>query len=252
MSRREVLRAFLKAVPAGLVELRWGIICPSCMTSSQQVRALEEIKAEGHCQLCDITFDLDLDRAVEATFLPHPAVRRVPDGHVLHRRPRRARRTCWCRAASRRGRRGRSTCRREPGRYRVFVARRRVGDAGGGRRGRDGGRGLHRRDGGASGALARRAGRRAPCPIDVRGRAPREDRAPRLRERGGDGARGVDPGRVPHHLLERAAEARDAAQGGARGGPLQRSHRLDGALHRRSATPPRSVWWTTTSTCCAR
>jgi adenylate cyclase len=79
MKRREVLRAFLKAVPAGLVELRWGIICPSCMTSSQQVRALEEIKAEGHCQLCDITFDLDLDRAVEATFLPHPAMRRVPE-----------------------------------------------------------------------------------------------------------------------------------------------------------------------------
>jgi len=79
MRRREVLRAFLKAVPAGLVELRWGIICPSCMTSSQQVRALEEIKAEGHCQLCDITFDLDLDRAVEATFLPHPATRRVPE-----------------------------------------------------------------------------------------------------------------------------------------------------------------------------
>jgi adenylate cyclase len=77
--RREVLRAFLKAVPAGLVEMRWGIICPSCMTSSQQVRALDEIKPEGHCQLCDITFELDLDRAVEATFLPHPATRRLED-----------------------------------------------------------------------------------------------------------------------------------------------------------------------------
>ena len=77
--RRDVLRAFLKGVPAGLVEMRWGIICPSCMTSSQQARALEDIKPEGHCQLCDITFDLDLDRAVEATFLPHPAVRGVPD-----------------------------------------------------------------------------------------------------------------------------------------------------------------------------
>jgi hypothetical protein len=64
VDRREVLRAFLKGVPAGLVEMRWGIICPSCMTSSQQARALEDIKPEGHCQLCDITFDLDLDRAV--------------------------------------------------------------------------------------------------------------------------------------------------------------------------------------------
>lgn len=78
--RRDVLRALLHAVPAGLVELRWGIICPSCLTASQQVRGLEEITAEGHCQLCDITFGLDLDRAVEATFLPHPSVRRVPEG----------------------------------------------------------------------------------------------------------------------------------------------------------------------------
>lgn len=77
--RRAVLRAFLRAVPAGLFELRWGIICPSCLTASQQTRALEEIRPEGHCQLCDITFELDLDRAVEATFLPHPSVRRVPE-----------------------------------------------------------------------------------------------------------------------------------------------------------------------------
>jgi class 3 adenylate cyclase len=79
LDRRDVLRAFLKAVPAGLVELRWGIVCPSCMTSAQQARALDEIKPEGHCQLCDITFDLDLDRAVEATFVPHPGLRRVPE-----------------------------------------------------------------------------------------------------------------------------------------------------------------------------
>ncbi len=79
VERRAALRAFLRAVPAGLVELRWGIVCPSCITSSQQVRALDEVALEGHCQLCDISFDLDLDRAVEATFLPHPSVRRVPE-----------------------------------------------------------------------------------------------------------------------------------------------------------------------------
>jgi len=118
--RRNVLRAFLKAVPAGLVEMRWGIICPSCMTSSQQARGLEDIKPEGHCQLCDITFDLDLDRAVEATFLPHPSVRRVPDAmfciggpgrtpHVLVQASIEAGATRMLDAPS------------EPGRYRLFV-----------------------------------------------------------------------------------------------------------------------------------
>jgi class 3 adenylate cyclase len=79
LERRDVLRAFLRAVPAGLVELRWGLICPSCLTASQQVVSLEEISAQGHCQLCDLSFDLELDRAVEATFLPHRAVRPVPE-----------------------------------------------------------------------------------------------------------------------------------------------------------------------------
>lgn len=78
LDRTEVLKGFLKAVPAGLVELRWSLVCPSCLTSSQDVERLEEVSLEGHCQLCDIAFELDLDRAVEATFVPHPDVRLVP------------------------------------------------------------------------------------------------------------------------------------------------------------------------------
>lgn len=76
--RRAVLVACLHAVPAGLLELRWSIVCPSCRTSAAQVEALEDVATTGHCQLCDIAFDLDLDRAVEATFIPHPSVRTVP------------------------------------------------------------------------------------------------------------------------------------------------------------------------------
>jgi adenylate cyclase len=77
--RRDTLVALLRGVPAGLVELRWSLVCPSCLTGSQQVRALDEISTEGHCQFCDISFELDLDKAVEATFVAHPAVRKVED-----------------------------------------------------------------------------------------------------------------------------------------------------------------------------
>jgi class 3 adenylate cyclase len=120
LDRREVLRAFLKAVPAGLVELRWGIICPSCLTSSQQARALDEIKPEGHCQLCDIRFDLDLDRAVEATFLPHPSLRRVPEAMFCIGGPAR---TPHVLVQGTVGSRATSTLDvpQEPGRYRVFA-----------------------------------------------------------------------------------------------------------------------------------
>jgi class 3 adenylate cyclase len=77
--RRQVLAMCLHAVQAGLLELRWAIICPSCLTPSQQVPALEDVPLDGHCQLCDIAFELELDRAVEATFVPHPAIRGITD-----------------------------------------------------------------------------------------------------------------------------------------------------------------------------
>lgn len=76
--RREVLAAFLHAVTAGLVELRWSIICPSCVTQSEAVAALAELGPEGHCELCDIRYGISLDEAVEATFFPNPSLRVVP------------------------------------------------------------------------------------------------------------------------------------------------------------------------------
>lgn len=77
--RREVLAALLHAVSAGLVELRWSILCPSCVTEAGAVTTLASLGPEGHCELCDITWSVSLDEAVEATFFPNPAVRKVPE-----------------------------------------------------------------------------------------------------------------------------------------------------------------------------
>lgn len=74
-----MLGAFLHGVSVGLVELRWALVCPSCRTASDQITSLSELATTGHCQLCDITFGLDLDRAVEATFRPHLGVRETVD-----------------------------------------------------------------------------------------------------------------------------------------------------------------------------
>jgi adenylate cyclase len=74
---RETLRGFLHAVTLGIVELRWALVCPSCRTANDQVTSLADIGTESHCQLCDLSYGIDLDRAVEATFVPHPSVREV-------------------------------------------------------------------------------------------------------------------------------------------------------------------------------
>lgn len=79
VSGREVLRVLLHAVTIGVVELRWALVCPSCRTANDQVLSLSEITDASHCQLCDIRYGIELDRAVEATFRPHPSVREVTD-----------------------------------------------------------------------------------------------------------------------------------------------------------------------------
>ena len=79
LEHRETLRALLHAVTVGVVELRWALVCPSCRTANDQVSSLSEISDTGHCQLCDISYGIELDRAVEATFRPHPSVREVQD-----------------------------------------------------------------------------------------------------------------------------------------------------------------------------
>ena len=67
-------------VTAGLLDLKWDIVCPSCRTASERVPRLADLPAEGHCQLCEVNFAMDLDRAVEATFSPHPSIRPVDEG----------------------------------------------------------------------------------------------------------------------------------------------------------------------------
>ena len=79
VDRVAMLRLCLSAVPAALLELRWSMLCPSCRTSAQEILSLEEVGEQAHCHACDLRFGVDLDRAVEARFLPHPAVRSVDE-----------------------------------------------------------------------------------------------------------------------------------------------------------------------------
>lgn len=75
--RRELLELCLHAALAGLLELRWDLVCPSCRTTSESVSQLEQVDGSGHCDLCDISFELDLDQSVEAVFVPAPALRKL-------------------------------------------------------------------------------------------------------------------------------------------------------------------------------
>jgi adenylate cyclase len=77
---RELLAVCLSAVVVGLLELRWDLVCPSCRTANDRQTSLSELPAGGHCQLCDISYEIELDRAVEATFVPASALRQPEPG----------------------------------------------------------------------------------------------------------------------------------------------------------------------------
>jgi class 3 adenylate cyclase len=80
LDRREVLSSCLRAVGAGLLDLRWEIVCPSCRVATDALPSLAALTEHGGCQLCELEFSLDLDDAVEATFAPTAGVRDVDSG----------------------------------------------------------------------------------------------------------------------------------------------------------------------------
>ena len=77
--RQTVLNQFLAATRAGLLSMRWDVICPHCRGDKMNLGSLSEVKQTAFCPSCNIDFDVDLDRSLEAVFAPHPQVRDVPN-----------------------------------------------------------------------------------------------------------------------------------------------------------------------------
>ena len=75
--RRAVLELFLKATRAGLLDLRWELLCPLCRGAQQSAETLRDVRPGQHCDSCRIDFEVDFDRSVEVVFRPNVSLRRV-------------------------------------------------------------------------------------------------------------------------------------------------------------------------------
>jgi class 3 adenylate cyclase len=75
--RRDVLELCLHATRAGMLESRWELVCPSCRGAVQTAPSLAGIEQTVHCESCQIDASATLDRSVELTFRPSPAIREV-------------------------------------------------------------------------------------------------------------------------------------------------------------------------------
>ncbi len=75
---RPTLRACLAATKAGLLRLRWDVICPHCRGDKDHLARLADVRSEAYCSSCNVDFDVDLDRSLEAVFVPHEQARVAP------------------------------------------------------------------------------------------------------------------------------------------------------------------------------
>ncbi len=75
VGEEHAIRALLDGVRAGVLELRWELLCPSCHAPKAHAPRLGEGPAEVHCTSCNIRYDATFPEAVAVTFRPTPGVR---------------------------------------------------------------------------------------------------------------------------------------------------------------------------------
>lgn len=77
---RHAIELCLQAVRAGLLELRWDLLCPRCRVAKGWSGGLDRLPQGAHCGSCNIDYERDFSRNVEASFHPAPVVRAVTNG----------------------------------------------------------------------------------------------------------------------------------------------------------------------------
>ena len=78
LPRRDVLEVFLRAARAGVLDMRWELLCPSCRGAAASHATLNEVRKNAHCDACDIDYSVNFDRQVEVIFRPNPTLRIIP------------------------------------------------------------------------------------------------------------------------------------------------------------------------------
>ena len=79
--RIKVLKACLRAVRGGELELHWRLLCPACRGAGPSVETLDALTPDkAHCASCNIAFGPTFDQDVEVCFSVAPSLRKAEDG----------------------------------------------------------------------------------------------------------------------------------------------------------------------------
>lgn len=77
VDRRAVLEMFLRATRAGILDMSWDLLCPSCRGTTEGHTNLGDVRSSSHCNTCQIDFTVNFDHNIEVIFKPNPSVRKV-------------------------------------------------------------------------------------------------------------------------------------------------------------------------------
>lgn len=78
MPFQDLLTLFLKLVNAGLFNLSWEYHCTHCNGIPGFKHNFGELKSEGECAMCNLSFRNTLDKNIEVTFTAHPTFAEIP------------------------------------------------------------------------------------------------------------------------------------------------------------------------------
>ena len=77
VNRRSVLEMFLRATRAGILDMSWDLLCPSCRGTTEGHTNLGDVRGKSHCDTCQIDFTVNFDHNIEVVFRPNASVRTV-------------------------------------------------------------------------------------------------------------------------------------------------------------------------------
>jgi class 3 adenylate cyclase len=78
--QRAAIELCLASVHAGLLTMKWDLLCTNCRGAKYSVSALSELPRGAHCPSCNIDYDRDFERNVELSCAPAASIRPLAEG----------------------------------------------------------------------------------------------------------------------------------------------------------------------------
>jgi class 3 adenylate cyclase len=78
--QRDAIEGCLAGVRAGLLTMKWDLLCTNCRGAKVSAGALSELPRGAHCPSCNIDYGRDFEKNVELSFAPAPTVRPLSAG----------------------------------------------------------------------------------------------------------------------------------------------------------------------------